>query len=125
MTSIALRRSSKLSAKYFDPFQVLQWIGPVAYKLDLPSTSRVHQIFNVSFLKKKTGHNVEVQGQLPAVGPKVQFQIEPLAILDLCITKKNHRPITQVLVQWSYSIPEDSTWQNFYDLQGKYPHFQP
>jgi len=46
--SVALRKNIKLFPMYCWPFQVIQKIGEVAYKLDLPSSSQIYPVFHVS-----------------------------------------------------------------------------
>ena len=54
-------KDNKLAPKYYSPYKVLQTIGIVAYKLELPPYSNVHLVFHVSFLKKVTGNKIPVQ----------------------------------------------------------------
>ena len=44
-------KGSRLAPNFVGPFEILEWIGPVAYRLALPpSLSHVHDVFHVSVL---------------------------------------------------------------------------
>ena len=64
---MASKRRWKLSPRYFGPFQVLQKVGLVSYKLDLPLESKVHLVFHVSCLKIKLGQHVTPIPTLPPI----------------------------------------------------------
>ena len=46
-------KQGKLNPRYIGPFEIVDGIGPVAYRLDLPEEfSRVHNVFHISMLRK-------------------------------------------------------------------------
>ena len=55
------KKDNKLSPKYYGPYKMLQKIDTMAYKLELPASSRVHLVFHVSCLKKVMGEKLPVQ----------------------------------------------------------------
>ena len=59
------KKNNKLSPRYYGPYQIMQKIGSVAYKLELPPTTKIHLVFHVSSLKKVIGQNIPIQTVLP------------------------------------------------------------
>jgi hypothetical protein len=50
--SLKLGSCTKLVARFCDPYEILDRIGPVAYMLALPASMNVHNVFHVSLLNK-------------------------------------------------------------------------
>ncbi|XP_026459651.1 uncharacterized protein LOC113360351 [Papaver somniferum] len=122
-TSVAIRKNFNLSSKYFGPFEILQRIGAVAYKLKLPVGSRIHPIFHVSQFKRKIGLTAATLPQLPLVDHNGHFVIEPEAILHHRLTLRGGLSIPQLLIQWSNSTSEDATWEDTTHIQDQFPDF--
>lgn len=57
---LARRPFKKLFARFYGPFKVVQRVGEVAYKLDLPTSCKLHPIFHISLLKREVRHDLPV-----------------------------------------------------------------
>ena len=107
----------KLSPRYFGPFQIIQKIGSVSYKLDLPLKAKIHPVFHVSCLKMKLGQHVTPIPTLPPIDDLGQVLSEPVVVLQTRAKSLRSWVITEVLVQWLGSSPTNATWESLHQLQ--------
>eukprot|EP00253_Pinus_taeda_P021671 PITA_21671 len=91
-------KQQKLSPKFYGPYQVLQRIGEVAYKLALPPTTKIHPVFHVSCLKKVIGNNCRIQTSLPELDEEGSIWLQPEQVLDTRVKQLCGRMIKEVLV---------------------------
>ncbi|MCH82977.1 Ty3/gypsy retrotransposon protein, partial [Trifolium medium] len=121
--SVIKRINQKLAARFYGPFQVIEKIGEVAYKLQLPDTSRIHPIFHVSLLKKAVG-DYPVQGELPKeLEIAVDSVIYPEKVLGSRVTLQGNIDVPQSLIQWKNKPLEDVTWEDDAFIAGQFPEF--
>jgi hypothetical protein len=106
------KKDNKLSPKYYGPYKVLQKIGTMAYKLELPASSRVHPVFHVSCLKKVIGDKIPVQTIFPELDEEGKIILEPEAITDTRIRQLGNRSISEYLIKWRKLSAKDSTWED-------------
>ncbi|GJX20838.1 putative reverse transcriptase domain-containing protein [Tanacetum coccineum] len=101
--SYVLWQTGKLNPRYVGPFKVLEKVGEVAYKLELPEElSRVHNTFHVSNLKKCYADEplaVPLDGL--HFDDKLQFVEEPVEIVDREVKRLKRSRIPLVKVRWN------------------------
>ena len=122
--TVAIRTSLKLCSKYFGPFQVLEKVGTVAYKLKLPSQSKVHPVFHVSLLKKHVGTTPIVAGSLPEYNHNDITPLVPLKVLQRRQIMRANRLVTQWLIHWSGLESYEASWEDAEFIQKQFTDFQ-
>ncbi|GJW98103.1 putative reverse transcriptase domain-containing protein [Tanacetum coccineum] len=117
-------KRGKLNHIYVRPFKVLEKVGVVAYKLELPQElSRVHNTFHVSNLKKcYSDEPLAVPLEGLHIDDKRHFVEEPVEIKDREVKRlrKSHVPIAKV--RWNSKRGPEFTWEHEDQFRKKYPH---
>ncbi|GJR50289.1 putative reverse transcriptase domain-containing protein [Tanacetum coccineum] len=115
----------KLGIKYVRPFKVLEKVGAIAYKLELPQElRRVHNTFHVSNLKKCYADEplaVPLDGL--HFDDKLPFVEEPVKIMDREVKQLRQSHVPIVKVRWNSRRGHEFTWEREDQFRKKYPHF--
>ncbi|CAL2256122.1 unnamed protein product [Prunus armeniaca] len=100
-------RRGKLSPRYIGPYEIVKRVGPVAYRLTLPSDlSRLHDVFHVSMLRKYISDPSHVLEEQPT-----ELQ-EDLTYVEI--------PLVKVL--WRSHTVEEATWEPEDQMREQYPY---
>ncbi|GKD55543.1 putative reverse transcriptase domain-containing protein [Tanacetum coccineum] len=100
---VHFRKKGKLAPRYVGPFEILERIGHVAYRLRLPEeSSSVHETFHVSNLKKCLADaNLHVPLDEIKIDKTLRFVEEPVEIMDREVRSLKHSKISLVKVRWN------------------------
>jgi len=113
----------KLSPRYIGPFEILDRVGDVSYRLALPpSLDGVHNVFHVSQLRKyvKDENHILDHSELE-LQPDLSYQEQPMAILDKSVKTLKNKAIPLVLVSWNRHVPGEATWEREDVIRERYP----
>ena len=116
-------KRGKLAARYIGPFEVLESVGTVSYRLALPpSLSCVYRVFHVSILRKYTLNLAYVVdwGEI-TVDTDGTFEKGPLCILDSRDQVLRHKTVRLVTVLWQHRGIEETTWEHEDMMRTTYP----
>ncbi|KAL6145956.1 hypothetical protein ACLB2K_056639 [Fragaria x ananassa] len=117
-------KRGKLSPRYIGPYEILERVGTVAYRLELPSElSKIHNVFHVSMLRKYIVDLSHVLQEQPINLKKyLTYEEEPVQILDQKEQVLRNKTIPLVKVLWRSHQIEEATWEPEEQMRQQYPH---
>ncbi|GJX07154.1 putative reverse transcriptase domain-containing protein [Tanacetum coccineum] len=120
---IRFGKKGKLAPRFVGPFEILERIGPVAYRLKLPEElSGVHDTFHVSNLKKCLADaSLRVPLDEIKVDKTLRFVEKPVEIMDREVKRLKHSRIPLVKVHWNSKRGPEFTWELEDHTKSKYP----
>ncbi|XP_052296992.1 uncharacterized protein LOC127902209 [Citrus sinensis] len=106
-------KCGKLSPCYIGPYEIVERIGPLVYRLALPpELSRIHNVFHVSMLQKYMYDPSHVLSRQPIeLKEDLTFEEEPLEILEQKHQVLRSKTISLVKVLWRNHKREEATWE--------------
>ena len=116
----------KLSPRFIGPFEVLERIGEVAYRLALPpDLACVHNVFHVSMLRKYVYDPTHIiRHEKLVLNKDVTYEEKLIKILERKVQQLRNRPIHVVKVLWNNCGVEQATWEPERVIRRNYPdHF--
>ena len=116
--SVAPRANHKLAYKFYGPYRIVERVGEVTYRLDMPTSCKVHPVFHVSLLRKVLKPEHQVLPALPSPTDSIQI---PKLVLQRRVVTRGAKKIPQALIQWSDSSADLATWEDLESLKQMFP----
>ncbi|GMJ13694.1 hypothetical protein HRI_005038500 [Hibiscus trionum] len=117
-------KRGKLSPRFIGPFEITERIGPVTYRLALPSEfDKIHNVFHVSMLRKyRSDPSHILEPEELELNPDLSYEEEPIQILDREIKRLRNKNVALVKVLWRNHKREEATWEPEDTIKKQYPH---
>ena len=117
-------KRGKLSPHYIGPFEIVERIGPMAYRLDLPEElSRVRNVFHISMLRKYISDPSHVL-ETPEIELRddLSYEEQPMQIMGREEKELRNKTISLVKVLWRNHLVEEATLEREDQMKSQYSH---
>ncbi|CAL5414693.1 unnamed protein product [Camellia sinensis] len=116
-------KKGKLAPRYIGPFEILEKVNIVAYRLALPpDLSQVHSVFHVSMLRKYIRdplHIIDYSGVV--VNEDLGYEEKPTRIIDRQVRQLRNKSIPMVKIEWEKHYGREATWEKEEEMRIRYP----
>ena len=104
----------KLSPRFIGPYEVIEKVGPVAYRLALPlDLEKIHNVFHVSMLRRyRSDPSHVVSSETIKLIPDLTYEEELVEILAREVKELWNKKIPLVKVLWRNHKTEEATWES-------------
>ena len=100
----------KLLPKFIGPFAVVARVGDVAYRLALPDSLRIHDVFHVSLLARYVAGKDYMPPPLPiVVDGALEYEVE--RVLLHRSRSSGRKSVHDYLIKWQGYGPEHNSWE--------------
>ena len=108
------RKNGKLSPKFIGPYEVIEKVGPMAYRLALPpKLEKIHNVFHVSMLRRyRSDPSHVVSSETIELRPYLTYEEEPMEILAREVKELRSKKIPLVKVWWRNHKIEEAAWES-------------
>ena len=116
-------KKGKLSSRFIGPYEVIEKVGPMAYRLALPpDLEKIHNVFHVSMLRRyRSDPSHVVSSETIELIPDLTYEEEPVEILAREVKEMQNKKIPLVKVLCRNHKTEEATWESEEMMRQQYP----
>ena len=116
-------RAKKLTPRFMGPYEILDKVGLVAYRIALPpQLANIHNVFHVSQLKKyQPDPSHVIEPEEIELRDNISYKVEPEKIVDVMDKQLRNKTIKLVKVIWRGMTHGEATWETEEKMRQEYP----
>ena len=117
-------QKGKLSPRYIGPYDIVERVGPLAYRLALsPELAQIHNVFHVSMLRRyRSDPSHVLKDPDIQICENLSYIEERVNIVDCQIKQLRRKDIPMVKIIWKNHGVEEATWETEEKMRKNYPH---